>query len=156
MKEPVHLVHANGNHRIIKVGFCWPGFLLPGLWAMSEGLWRPFAFSSLFFNLIALFSDVAENSQRRSLSDITTLSDQAAALSATAYFLMMLCCGLFGKKWLVGRWLKHGYVEYRSLPAQKHGPVGRSREVAYLPPAGSTTCKNADVEQAGLDDTDAA
>jgi hypothetical protein len=31
------------------LGFCWTGFFLPTLWALSEGLWRPFALSLPFF-----------------------------------------------------------------------------------------------------------
>ncbi|MGM9485864.1 hypothetical protein [Ideonella sp. YS5] len=95
----------------MKLGFCWIGFFLPGLWAMSEGLWRPFAFTALFFKLMSVSENAAAEMELRSLSDIASLLNIAAALSALAYLLTMLFCGLFGKRWLVARLRKQGYVE---------------------------------------------
>ena len=115
MSKSVHLVHANGSHRIIKMGFCWTGFFIPGLWAMSEGLWRPFAFSALCLSLLGLFSDAAADFQRHSLSGVSSFLSLSSDLSAVAYLLTMLCCGMFGKKWLVVSLTKHGYVEHPSL-----------------------------------------
>ena len=117
--KSVHLVHANGNHRIIKTGFCWGGFFVPSLWAISEGLWRPFAVSALFMNLVTLFSNAADDLERRSHSDLGSLMSLLAVVSTSAYLLTMLCCGLFGKRWIVGRLIKHGYAEHDFLPARQ-------------------------------------
>jgi hypothetical protein len=116
MNMSVHLAHPNGNHRIIKTGFCWLGFLVPSLWAMSEGLWRPFAFSALCANLLTLFSKASDDFQLRSLPEASSLLSLFAGLSAIAYLLTMFCCGLFGRRWMISRLVKHGYVVRRSLP----------------------------------------
>jgi hypothetical protein len=121
MKKSVHLVNANGNHRIIKMGFCWVGFFVPGLWAMSEGLWRLFAFSALFPSFASLFSDAADQLQRRSLSNAASLLNLTADLAVVACLLTMLCTGLFGKRWLVGRLLRQGYVERPSQVSRNSG-----------------------------------
>lgn len=78
---------------------------------MSEGLWRPFAFTALFYKLMSVSDNVAAELERRSLSDIASLLNIATALSALAYLLTMLFCGLYGKRWLVGRLRKQGYVQ---------------------------------------------
>ena len=111
-KESILLVHPNGNHRIVKMGFCWGGFFVPALWAISEGLWRPFAFSALLVKLTIVSGDAATEFERRSLPDTASLLNIATALCVVAYILTMLLYGLFGKKWLVGKLKKQGYVEH--------------------------------------------
>jgi len=92
------LVHPNGKSRRIKSGFCWLGFLLPTVWAVSEGLWRPFAFSLLGYYLLTRASDLAKD-----------LHIPALTLLGLSYFIVMVIFGIFGKKWLVDDLLAHGY-----------------------------------------------
>jgi hypothetical protein len=113
---------------MVRMGFCWVGFFVPGLWAISEGLWRPFAFSALFMKLMSVSDDAVTVLERRSPSDIVSLLNLASALCAVAYLLTMLFCGLFGKRWLVGRLRKLGYVERSSLTARQCSPVVRHEE----------------------------
>ncbi|MDC8760514.1 hypothetical protein OIK44_23275 [Janthinobacterium sp. hw3] len=99
------LVHPNGKSRRIKRGFCWLGFLLPTLWAISEGLWRPFAFSLLGYYLYT-----------RAFDFVNDLQIPALALLWPSYFVVMVIFGAFGKKWLVNDLLAHGY---RDVPLEE-------------------------------------
>ncbi len=101
MKKSILLVHDDGRSRQLKPGFCWLGFLLLGLWALSEGLWRLWACSLLPFVVIQLTGNVSEYYGRRVWILIGLLG----------YLLVMIVFGIFGKKWLVADLLKHGYVE---------------------------------------------
>jgi hypothetical protein len=92
------LVHPNGKSRRIKPGFCWLAFLLPTVWAASEGLWRPFAFSLLGYYFLARAADLAKD-----------LRIPALALLGLSYLVVMAVFGSFGKKWLVDDLLAHGY-----------------------------------------------
>lgn len=112
MKESVHLVHPNGNHRIVKMGFCWVGFFLPSLWSISEGLWRPFAFTAFFVKLMSVSSEAATEFEQRSLADTALILNITTVICALAYLLTMIFCGIYGKKWLVDRLMKQGYVDH--------------------------------------------
>lgn len=92
------LVHPNGKSRRIRYGFCWLGFLLPPVWAVSEGLWRPFGFSLLGYLFLTRASDLARD-----------LRTPALVLLGLVYLLVMAIFGAFGKKWLIDDLLAHGY-----------------------------------------------
>jgi len=114
MTRSVHLVRANSGHRIVRMGFCWTGFFLPGLRAISEGLWRVWALQALWASLVTFFHDAAEDFQRHSHPGVSSFLSLCADLSAMALVLTMLCCGMFGKRWLVASLFKRGYVEHPS------------------------------------------
>ncbi|MES2151700.1 MAG: hypothetical protein V4508_18125 [Pseudomonadota bacterium] len=103
------LVHPNGKSRRIKPGFCWLGFLLPTVWAVSEGLWRPFAFSLLGYYLLTRAHDIAND-----------LRIPALALLGLSYFVVMAIFGMNGKKWLVDDLLAHGYWDVMSEEKDDH------------------------------------
>ncbi len=92
------LIHPNGKSRRIRHGFCWFGFLVPTVWAVSEGLWRPFAFSLLGYLLLTRSPDLARD-----------LRIPVLGLAGVSYFVLMFVFGAFGKKWLVEDLLAHGY-----------------------------------------------
>lgn len=96
------LIHPNGKSRRIRSGFCWLGFLLPPVWAVSEGLWRPFGFSLLGYFLLTRASDLARD-----------LRTPALVLLGLVYFVMMAIFGALGKKWLIDDLLAHGYLDAR-------------------------------------------
>lgn len=100
MNEKILLVHPNGKSRNLKLGFCWLGFLLPTVWAVSEGLWRPFALSLLGYYFLTRASDLARD-----------FKTPALVLLGFVYFVVMIIFGIYGKKWLVSDLLRHGYHE---------------------------------------------
>jgi hypothetical protein len=100
MAKILFLVHPSGKSRRLKLGFCWLGFFLPTVWAVSEGLWRPFAFSLLGYYLLTRASDLARD-----------LRTPAFVLLGLTYFVVMVIFGVYGKKWLVSDLLAHGYRE---------------------------------------------
>lgn len=102
MTKILFLVHPNGKSRRLKLGFCWFGFFFPVVWAVSEGLWRPFAFSLLGYYLLTRASDLARD-----------LRVPAFALLGFSYIVVMVVFGLYGKKWLASDLLSHGYRELR-------------------------------------------
>jgi len=59
MKKTIHLVHGNGENRILHMSFCWAGFFIPTLWAISEGLWRLWALSLINEIIHRLFGETA-------------------------------------------------------------------------------------------------
>jgi hypothetical protein len=99
------LTHRGGKTRTVRPGFSWFAFLLPMLWAISEGLWRPFGFA-LLGGAFTKFSIDAYRSSGAAL---------VAIVGLLGYAVLMFLFGWFGKKWLVADLLKHGYVE-QSLP----------------------------------------
>jgi hypothetical protein len=100
MTNILFLVHPNGKSRRLKLGFCWLGFFLPTVWAVSEGLWRPFAFSLLGYYLLTRASNLARD-----------LRAPAFVLLGLTYFVIMIVFGVYGKKWLVSDLLAQGYRE---------------------------------------------
>jgi hypothetical protein len=112
MTKILFLVHPNGKSRRLKLGFCWFGFFLPVVWAVSEGLWRPFAFSLLGYYLLSRASDLARD-----------LKTPAFVLLAFTYIVVMVIFGLYGKKWLASELLSHGYREVH---------VNEAREDSHL------------------------
>ena len=102
MKKSILLIHSNGKSRQLKPGFCWLGFFIPGLWALSEGLWRLWAFSLIPVVVTQLSGGVPEHSGQRVWG----------LIGLFGYLLIMIVFGVFGKKWLLADMLKHGYVIY--------------------------------------------
>jgi hypothetical protein len=102
------LVHRGGKTRTVRLGFSWFAFLLPMLWAISEGLWRPFGFA-LLGGALAKFSVDVYRSSGASTWVIAGL---------LGYAVLMLLFGWFGKKWLVADLLKHGYIERPPIVAE--------------------------------------
>lgn len=96
------LVHPSGKSRRIDLNFCWLGFFLPTVWSVSEGLWRPFAFSLLGYYFLTKSSNLARD-----------LGIPAIALLGLSYFVIMVVFGVHGKKWVASDMLAHGYRELR-------------------------------------------
>jgi len=69
------------------------------LWALSEGLWRPYAFVILSVLIFRLSADAA-NYYGNPVFGMSGL---------VAYPLTMLIFGLYGKKWLLTHLAKQGY-----------------------------------------------
>jgi len=105
MTRKLLLVHPNGKSRHIEPGFCWLGFLLPVVWSVSEGLWRPFAFAPLGHFLLMIGNDLAYD-----------FKNPAFSLLGQTYFGVMIAFGVYGKHWLVSDLLAHGYREIRLGP----------------------------------------
>jgi hypothetical protein len=106
MKNALFFVHPNGKSRTIKPGFCWLGFCLPLVWAVSEGLWRPFAFALLGHVLLARAGDLARHFETPSM-----------ILAALSYFVVMIVFGRYGKGWLMSDMLAHGYRQVGPVDA---------------------------------------
>jgi hypothetical protein len=100
MKEIILLRREDGKNRTIRTGFCWLGFFIPMLWALSEGLWRPCAFVMLSV-LLSKLSVEAANYYDNPFFFFPGL---------IAYLSTMLIFGLYGKKWLLAHLVKQGYV----------------------------------------------
>ncbi|MDR3481584.1 MAG: hypothetical protein P4L91_12840 [Burkholderiaceae bacterium] len=117
--KSVHLVHKNGKHRIVPLGFCWAGFLLPTVWAISEGLWRPFAASLLFFmadKVAGLAEIYCEHGGFTAVIPYIIFLKIAAFAS---YVFTMGYFGVHGKELLIGDLLNHGYfVEGSPRPVE--------------------------------------
>jgi hypothetical protein len=113
----VHLVHRHGKHRIVRMGFCWTGFFLPTLWAISEGLWRIAALSSTIFampyvnSFLLVYSDATGNKQ------IAFASVAVTGASYLFYLCLMAYVGVHGQQMIVDDLLAHGYAR-ESNPAQ--------------------------------------
>ena len=82
------------------MGFCWFGFFLPTIWAVTEGLWRPFAFSLLGYLVTRLANDASSYYG----------SKPFGLFGLFGYPLVMVVFGTWGKKWLIADMLKHGYA----------------------------------------------
>lgn len=93
-------MNKNGNSRTIRLGFCWAGFFIPQLWAVSEGLWRPFAFTLLSGLALRFFDEAAKH----------YANDGLLVMGFIQYLLMMFCFGLYGQNWLVADLSKRGYT----------------------------------------------
>ena len=103
MTGSILLIHPNGKSRRIRPGFCWMGFFLTTLWAISEGLWRPFAFSLLGWQLTKLSIVLARYFD----------SVLIALFCPFAYPAVMVFFGIYGKRWLVADMMRNGYVASR-------------------------------------------
>lgn len=105
----IHLVHRNGHHRIVPLGFCWFGCMLPTIWAMSEGLWRPFALSLIVFLAGQAGDIMASTCQQGMFCNSLTLAGLIRLGGAATYLFCMAYFGLRGKDMLVADLLQHGY-----------------------------------------------
>lgn len=101
MTKKVFLIHCNGKSRNLRMGFCWMGFFLPIVWALSEGLWRPFAFSLLGYFIMQMSVDASAYYHQPGFSVAGIFS----------YPLAMLVFGLRGKRWILRDMLRNGYVD---------------------------------------------
>jgi hypothetical protein len=115
----IHLVNRHGVHRIVRMGFCWPGFLVPVLWAMSEGLWRPFAFSLIFFFADRVAEAVALSCEQGAACSAVPYAAVFRLTGFVSYVFMMGYLGYNGKNLLVTDLQRHGYfVEGSPPPAE--------------------------------------
>jgi len=115
----VHLVHKNGHHRIVRLGFCWSGCLLPPVWALSEGLWRPFAFSILFWFADKLHHAVLVSCDQTGFCAVLAFTGLLKIAALVSYFFIMSQFGFHGKEILIADLLKHGYfVEGTPRPVE--------------------------------------
>jgi hypothetical protein len=115
----IHLVHKNGKHRIVSLGFCWFGCLLPPLWTLSEGLWRPFAGSLLFFLAIKLDEAAVITCQQSEFCAALPYIGLLKGACFFGYVFTMAYFGFDGKKMLIADLLKHGYfVEGTPRPVE--------------------------------------
>ena len=100
VKRRIRLFHRDGKFRIVRTGFCWFGFLFTALWAISEGIWRPFGFALLAV-LTTRICYHAFYQYGIPVYGIVALS---------AYPMTMIVFGLYGNKWLINILLKRGYL----------------------------------------------
>src|SRR5471030_397663 len=122
MAKMLFLVHPNGKSRRLKLCFCWFGFFLPVAWAVSEGLWRPFAFSLLGYYLLVRASDLARD-----------LRIPAFVLLGFTYIVVMVIFWLYGKKWFASDLLSHGCRELLVSEARKDSHLKGSSIISGEP-----------------------
>ena|ERR1035437_6467073 len=112
MRGRVFLIHPNGRSRTIRKGFCWVGFLLPQVWSLVHGYWRPWAISGLPFAIGRVSEGVTEYCRLHSYLGNFSCLDIAlslALLPPVMQLTLMIVFGLYGQQWMVSDLLKHGY-----------------------------------------------
>jgi hypothetical protein len=107
----VHLVYRHGKHRIVRMGFCWTGFFLPTLWAISEGLWRIAALSSIVFAMPYVNSFLMDYSEVTGNKQVTFAPVFFASASFLFYLYLMVYVGVHGQQLIVDDLLAHGYAK---------------------------------------------
>lgn len=115
MSEKTVMVDREGKCRRIQKGFCWPAFLVPTLWALSEGLWRQCALS-----VLAAFATRISLEAART-NGVPLLSVAGLLIYPSA----MLVFGCFGNRWLLSHLAAHGWVMVdggRPILALRHHP----------------------------------
>lgn len=100
MAQTVVTLTSQGRRRSVRTGFSWPAFLVPTLWALSEGLWRQCAFSLL----TVLASRIALDAAR--IYGFPFLGIVGLLLCP----LMMLTFGRFGNRWLLSQLTARGWA----------------------------------------------
>jgi hypothetical protein len=100
MVDTVLLLHPDGKSRRVRLAFCWLGFLIPTLWSLSEGLWRPCAFSLLG----AVATHLTFNAAK--VVGVPLFS----FLGFLIYPAVMLAFGFRGNRWLLSHLLVKGWV----------------------------------------------
>jgi hypothetical protein len=100
MSEKVVIFNRDGQSRSMRKGFCWPAFLVPTLWALSEGLWRQCALSML-----------AAVATRTAFQAATT--DGVSLLSVIGLLIypsVMFVFGRYANRWLLSYLVTRGWV----------------------------------------------
>lgn len=116
IRKSIHLVHRNGKHRIVRLGFCWAGFFAPPLWAMSEGLWRCFAWSIAGLTVAKVSETVMDYCTLTYHHAAIPYAALLRAISTSSYFVGMVYFGIRGQDLLVDDLLAHGYAEEGQHP----------------------------------------
>lgn len=106
----VHLVHKNGKHRIVRLGFCWTGFFLPTVWAMSEGLWRLCAISLIGVPATQISQALVSYCDHFGFDAAIRYAYLLGLVGTIGYIFTMVYFGLQGQKLLVDDLLRHGYT----------------------------------------------
>jgi hypothetical protein len=100
MSEKIVMLNREGESRSMGKGFCWPAFIVPTLWALSEGLWRQSALSML----AAVAARAAFQAAR---ADGVSLLSVAGLL---IYPSIMFVFGRFGNRWLLSHLMTRGWM----------------------------------------------
>jgi hypothetical protein len=89
---------------VVKVGFCWPAFLIGPLWFVVNGMWINFLLVTLLVgasHLLALYGN----------------RDPMFGLIGLLYFITWLLVGVFANSFLAAELVSEGYVPRGTVQA---------------------------------------
>lgn len=97
--KAIVFTHPSGKAAHVKLGFCWPAFLLGPAWALLKRLWLHLVALIAVLLPIVYLDGYAEHTRSLILNLI------ALAL----YIGYMVVCGRYGNYWLRSALIKKGY-----------------------------------------------
>jgi hypothetical protein len=104
---------ADGSFKVVKVGFCWLGFVFGYFWLMSRRLWvQAFIFFVIAMTMLAFLIYISTLS-------LSGLSDPAIGwLKSLLQLFMHIIVGWSGNEWLSTKFRNDNYRFKRKIQAK--------------------------------------